>query len=489
MKKSIAIFQILFSGLVLSGGNVLTAAELPLPALWYEFNGNLKPTCGDVNLTRWDTATNKADDDGEGGSYCEVRASLVNNAVTGCEPYSSSLGITDYASEGWTMAFSAKPSAVTNAVLFALGNRADNCWDGFALVSGGSNVLSLAKWTKNNQHTVYSSGRIEVPELNERLHSIVLTCSGLKAGTQWDRDIALYVDGVLRTSFTAQYTPMNQFQLFSVQGGVGNTGFVSGSDGIVDDFRIYGQVLTPEQVALLSIEYPVWPVADVNGVIPRHWLTFDGRFMNMGLLGLNIGGNEPTSSDFVEARESGRKAITGVQTYGGKIQYDGDFTFFCSAKMSKSANSVLFHLGYLGGDASGDSRSLALVRGAAVGSVRLVTMNRGGQDLRTLVETGISRPSGCYHSYAVVYSYSAKCVTLFVDGIDKGTANVDGYPSNQSWQFFSLCGGLGQSGLVTGEDGAVEDLRIYGSALPVEQIQTLATEFPFISEGFVVVVR
>ena len=135
MKKSIVIFQILFSGLVLSGGNVLTAAELPLPALWYEFNGNLKPTCGDVNLTRWDTATNKADDDGEGGSYCEVRASLVNNAVTGCEPYSSSLGITDYASEGWTMAFSAKPSAVTNAVLFCLRSVTGLIIAGTALLS------------------------------------------------------------------------------------------------------------------------------------------------------------------------------------------------------------------------------------------------------------------------------------------------------------------------------------------------------------------
>ena len=486
MKEVTAMIRILFPVLALSV-NALMATELPLPALWYEFNGNLKPTYGNVNLIRWDAATDKADNDGEGGSYCEVRAALVNNAVTGCEPYSSSLGITDYASSGWTMAFSAKPSPVNNALLFALGNKDDKCWDGFALVSGGSNVLSLAKWTQNNQHTLYKT--IEVPQLNERLHSIVLTCSGLKAGTRWDRDIALYVDGVLMTFFTAAYTPMNQFQMFSVQGEVGNTGFVSGRDGVVDDFRIYGQVLTPEQVSMLAREYPVWPASDVNGVIPRHWLTLDGKFANMGLLGLNIGGNAPSTSDFVVARESGSKAMTGAQTYGSKIQYDGDFTFFCSAKMPKSVNSVLFHLGYLGGDAAGDSRSLALVRGTTVGSVRLVTMNRGGRALRTLVETDVSRASGCYHTYAVVYSDLTKTVTLFVDGVEKGLAYVDGYPANQSWQFFSLCGGLGQSGLAVGEDGAVEDVRIYGSALTVGQINALAAEFPFVPKGFVMVVR
>ena len=489
MKKLTAMFKIVFPVLALSVGNAVMATELPLPALWYEFNGNLKPSYGNVNLTRWDTATNKADNDGEGGSYCKVRAALASNAVTGCEPYSSSLGITNYASSGWMMAFSAKPSPVNNALLFALGNRATNCWDGFAIVSGGPNVLSLAKWTQNSPHTIYPGRTIEVPELNERLHSIVLTCSGLKAGTQWDRDIALYVDGVLKISFTAQYTPRGEFQMFSVQSGVGNTGFVSGSDGVVDDFRIYGQVLTPEQVAMLAREYPVWPVSDVNGVIPRHWLTLDGEFENMGLLGLNIGGNAPAESDFVEVRESGRKAMIGAQTYGSKIQYDGDFTFFCSAKMPKSVNSVLFHLGYLGGDSSGDSRSLALVRGATAGRVRLVTMNRGGRELRTLVEADVSRASGCCHTYAVVYSDQMKSVTLFVDGVEKGSADVDGYPANQSWQFFSLCGGFGQSGLVVGEDGAVEDLRIYGLALTAGQIEKLASEFPFIPEGFVMVVR
>ena len=40
-----------------------------------------------------------------------------------------------------------------------------------------------------------------------------------------------------------------------------------------------------------------------------------------------------------------------------------------------------------------------------------------------------------------------------------------------------------------GEDGAVEDLRIYGLALTAGQIEKLASEFPFIPEGFVMVVR
>ena len=129
------------------------------------------------------------------------------------------------------------------------------------------------------------------------------------------------------------------------------------------------------------------------------------------------------------------------------------------------------------------------MRGTTVGSVRLVTMNRGGRDLRTLVETDVSRASGCYHTYAVVYSDLTKTITLFVDGVEKGLAYVDGYPANQSWQFFSLCGGLGQSGLADGEDGAVEDVRIYGSALTVGPINALAAEFPFVPKGFVMVVR
>ena len=69
MKEVTAMIRILFPVLALSV-NALMATELPLPALWYEFNGNLKPTYGNVNLIRWDADTNKADNDGEGGSYC-----------------------------------------------------------------------------------------------------------------------------------------------------------------------------------------------------------------------------------------------------------------------------------------------------------------------------------------------------------------------------------------------------------------------------------
>ena len=471
----------------LAGGAV--AATLPEPALWYEFNGDLKPTQGSVILTRWDTASNQAVTTGEGGTYCKVRAELSsNNAVTGCEPYSSSLGITGYASSGWTMAFSAMPSAVSNAVLFALGNRTSGCYDGFALISGGSNVLSIAKWTQDNPHTIYA--KVDVPHLNERLHSIVLTCSGLKSGTQWDRDIALYVDGVLRTSFTAAYTPRNEFQMFSVQGNVGsNVGFVPGGDGTVDDFRIYGQVLTPEQAALLAKEYPVWPAPDVNGIEPYHWLTCDGELLNMGRYGLKISADLPAASDFVVVRESGRKAMTGATTYGSQVKYDGDFTLFCSARMPTAANGVLFHLGYIGSDSSGEAHSLAIVRGSAPGQVKLVTVSRGGKTVRDLAAARVSRAAGRCHTYAAVYSDEAKTVTFFVDGAEKGSGSVERQPYNASWQFFSLCGGLGASGLAAGEDGAVEDLRIYGQALTAAELGALAEEFPYDPVGSVISVR
>ena len=474
----------MFFGFASFACGAFASVELPEPILRYEFNGNLRPTVGDVILTRWDTGTNKAVTDGSGGTYCKVRCGLSPNAVTGCEPYSSSLGIDGCASTGWTMAFSAMPTAVSNAVLFALGNRSNECWDGFALKSDGTNALALAKWTKNNHHTLHSPGRISVPNLNERLHSIVLTCSGLKDGTQWDRDLVLYVDGSVVASFTAAYTPRNEFQIFSVQTGTGDTGLKSGKDGIVDDFRFYGQVLSAEQVSLLAAECPEWPAADANGIVPEHWMTMDGSLRNIGRTGLTIGGNSPTASNFIVSRESGRKALTGAMTYGSNIKYNGDFTLFCSGKMPSVANGILCHLGYMGTDSSGDSHSLVLVRGSSPGKVKLVTLNRGGRDLRTLVETEVPLAAGRFHSYAVVYDDDKKTVTLFVDGVEKGTGAVLQQPYNASWQFFSLCGGLGQSGLSDGTGGAIEDFRIYSQALATAEIEALAEEFPYKPCGF-----
>lgn len=487
MKRKYRIRKAMFSILAPVACGAFASVELPEPIHWYEFNGNLFPTAGDVILTRWNKDTNKDVTDGSGGTYCKVRCELSsNNAVTGCEPYSSSLGITNCSSTGWTMAFSAMPSAVSNAVLFALGNKDDYCWDGFALKSNGSNTLAFAKWTQNNQHVLHSPGTISVPHLNERLHSIVLTCSALKAGTRWDRDLVLYVDGSAVASFTAAYTPRNEFQMFSVQTGTGNTGLVSGKDGVVDDFRFYGQVLSAEQVALLAAEYPEWPAADVNGIVPEHWLVCDGSLRSIGRTGLTIGGNSPSASDFIVSRESGRKALTGAMTYGGNIKYSGDFTLFCSAKMPSAANGILCHLGYMGTDSQGDSHSLVLVRGTVPGKVKLVTLNRGGKDLRTLVETDVPLAAGKFHSYAVVYSDGEKTVTLFVDGKEKGTGSVLQQPYNASWQFFSLCGGLGKSGLSDGPDGAIEDFRIYSQALDTEEIEALAEEFPYKPYGFLI---
>ena len=469
--------------------SALAATDMPTPAYWYEFDGDIKPSAGGVILTRWDSANNRAVTDGTGGTYCKVRASLTDNAITSFGPYTSSISITSYASSGWTIALSAMPDPKTNAVLFALGNRSDSCWDGFAVKSSGTNRLSLAKWIKNNAHTLYPSGTVEVPHLNDRLHSIVLTCSGLVAGTQWDRDVSLYVDGVLMTAFRTGWTPMNQFQIFSVQGDVGNTGFVNGMDGVIDDLRVYGQVLTAEQVAQLAADYSAWPMSDGNGIVPEHWLTCDGELLNMGRSGVSLGGNLPSSSNFVVARESGSKAMTGIQTYGSRINYGADFTFFCSAKMPSAANGVLCHLGY-NADATGKSYSLALVSGSSPGRVRLVTFDRGGKNIATLAEAVVPTAQRRYHTYAAVFSGSEQTITLFVDGVAKGYGSIAQHPSNQSWQMFGLCGGnYGSSGLVEGEDGAVEDWRIYNLALTANQLKVLANEFPYVPDGFVIVFR
>ena len=453
--------------------DAFASVELPEPIHWYEFGNNIKPSAGDVIFIRWDGMSYT---DGEGGTYYKVRSALAEDyAVTGCEPYTSSLKITNHAETGWTMAFSAMPSAVSNALVFALGHRESTCKHGFALVSSGINRLSLAKWTQNNPHTLYSEGTVEIPHLNDRLHSIVLTCSS--SDGEGKRDIALYVDGILKTLFSAEYTPMNAFQLFSVQGNTGNTGFVSGKDGAVDDFRFYGQVLNAEQVALLAARYPEW-------CMPEHWMTFDGSLSDVGRSKLKIGGNSPTASNFIVSRESGRKALTGAMTYGSNIKYNGDFTLFCSGKMPSVANGILCHLGYMGTDSSGDSHSLVLVRGSSPGKVKLVTLNRGGRDLKTLVETEVPLAAGRFHSYAVVYDDDKKTVTLFVDGVEKGTGAVLQQPYNASWQFFSLCGGLGQSGLSDGTGGAIEDFRIYSQALSTAEIEALAEEFPYKPCGF-----
>ena len=163
------------------------AAEttLPTPTYVWQFSSSLNTTPTGTPLSLWN----------ETATYCKVHASYSANAFTKCSPYATVNDITNYV-DGLSIAMSAMPPPTQNALLIAFGrNNLANC---FGLASYGENKIAVVRWNNNTAHDAKLT--VDVPELNTKQHSFVLTLSSVKMGAAKDRDVIFYVDGAEKGS-------------------------------------------------------------------------------------------------------------------------------------------------------------------------------------------------------------------------------------------------------------------------------------------------
>lgn len=165
----------------------------------------------------------------------------------------------------WTILTVAKFSETNNAVLFQFGSS-EYEHSGFALASGGKDVVTLSHWMPHTQHVDLISAN--VTRASSQYHAYALRGNG--------RNVELFVDGVLAGHATLPAIPEVGFQFFSVIQGNGNTGLTNADGECVDDWRMYDVALPDTAIVayantllMFDQERAGMEIEDV--VVPERW--------------------------------------------------------------------------------------------------------------------------------------------------------------------------------------------------------------------------
>jgi len=174
--------------------------------------------------------------------------------------------------DDWTLMTMGRFIGVENSILFCVGTTWDG-GDGFALAAGKTNEVTLSFWRQGAHHEDLITAA--VPDSATKYHAYAIRVQGL--------DVSLYVDGVRagKGRFPVR-PPTRKMQLFTVHGGVGNTGFDQTPGGLMEDWRVYNGLLPDEMImayADLLLKYDEAPAGEsVEGnVIPHAWIERNGK--------------------------------------------------------------------------------------------------------------------------------------------------------------------------------------------------------------------
>jgi len=167
--------------------------------------------------------------------------------------------------DDWTILAIAKLSETNNAVLFQFGSS-EYDQSGFALASGGKDVVTLSHWLPHTAHTDVIS--VNVSGASTKYHAYALR------GRR--RSVELFVDGVMAGSATLQTLPEVGFQFFSVIQGAGDTGLTNAAGEHVDDWRMYDVALPDTAIVayantLLMFDQEKAGVEVGDVVVPERW--------------------------------------------------------------------------------------------------------------------------------------------------------------------------------------------------------------------------
>ncbi|MCR5413504.1 MAG: S8 family serine peptidase [Kiritimatiellae bacterium] len=287
------------------------------PAHWYKFDSGLE-------------GIGSADDCLEGeknaNTYSEtVEATANGNAMVTQEnadnndlalhPYGTMTNATNFA-----VTLSLKSVETTNAVLFCVGNTAQN---GIALAGYGTDQVKVYIHRASGDPG-YSI--MNVPNATSQYHHYTLNYTN---GVYY-----VYVDGALAKStsnanmtFTLDQSN-RQFQLGGLHGGVTGHDLTRVSGIAVDDFRVYAQSLTAAQIATLAQSFPPWPLfakpaSDIAGLSFGYYFNggTDGNWATIGNWSRNA---EYTNSVSELVLTSGNVPATTGSEVWDPIVFDGD---------------------------------------------------------------------------------------------------------------------------------------------------------------------
>ncbi|MGN0833075.1 MAG: LamG-like jellyroll fold domain-containing protein [Kiritimatiellia bacterium] len=498
----VADFRV-YSGVVLTEEQIaqMAAANAPWPTVgiaaqpqvYLNLNGayndgTYKGTCG---IQNWYVLPESwvATDEGERQAFCFMGEHAGFRAGTGA--------LSDSARSWTVLVRGCFGKEENNVALFGLGH--ENNSNSVVVASAGAGQLKLSRTgdttPSKNSHEDLASGT--AAKLTTQLHTFALVNNHPNA------TLSLYVDGELVCSSTDYPYAVagNEFCL-GRGNSTGNGGFTTAFGTVIDDFRIYGSVLTAEEIGGYAEEYAVCPV---DPTIALQLPTLAHKFVGSVAQG-----------DFWGSRTS------QLNTYNG---FDGPETnFLWSADRSDAAvmlqeNSVCHVKGSFGQSFydSKDEWTLSMtVRSVDTTNAALVIVgyaNDTTTNVWGLVSAGkdkleyrqwkfgnsstviarcafaVPRASRIFHTITLVHPLDStgtdESLSIYVDGecVAKGNYYLDrGSPCNDI-TFGGMDGKLmpwktdqtALDGVVRGIGVALDEFRIYDMALSAEQVEKLVT--------------
>jgi len=147
----------------------------------------------------------------------------------------------------------------------------------------------------------------------------------------------------------------------------------------------------------------------------------------------------------------------------------GSWTCLTRAKVSSTANSILL---CIGGCRAGEYGVVVYSGGA--GKVK-VSILEGLANYSGTLTIDVPDASSVWHDYALAFDLADMSVDVLVDGVSKGKVPHPNYNRNNTpWQWFSMYGGLGTSGLTVGDAGMmIDDYRVYQRVLKPAELVAL----------------
>lgn len=302
------------------------AILLEHPTYWYAFDNNaVDRSSGLANLTITNNGgTNVAlveHNNGVGG--------YLNCTGGGC-PYGASFAL---GNGSWTYMLRVQAVAEANRAIMCLG-AATTGNHGLVLYTKNANTLTLAivEGLATFEH------RLDIPVDNVTAWHDYAFCFDLA-----DRAVSVWVDGVKMDATLPHpsYSKSNQnWQWFSLYGGLGSSGLLVGTGCSIDDFRFYQRILTPAEIAALREGRTQVPV--YGGFVPTDGKTIwkNQQLRDIVRFRTRMGGSSVSNQRFWTVPFYETRSATGA-TMQMQLVEDGTYNKVVKVEFSQNGNDIV----------------------------------------------------------------------------------------------------------------------------------------------------
>ena len=380
----------------------------------------------------------------------------------------------------WTMSVTARAVDTDNAAIVGFGHQ--NNTNNLCLASAGAGKVSLSVAQKQETHVDVITA--EVPGAAMQFHNYTVTFDGVDT-------LELFVDGKSAGTWSGFAGGMQGNEVnFGRSNSNERNGFSNGYGVAIDDFRIYEERLSAEQIAAIAAANAPWPEAGLPA--PKNWYALDGEFGDKDDRGRTpfstVQSAQPTlrgsSADAENVAAVWESSMDGERTalrtqgqyanFRASTSGDNDWTINIVGRVRDVEKACLVGFGH-----PNNTNNLAIAAGAA-GKVNLCIEQNNTDNSTVIASADVEDRSGRYHVYTIVHSSGENTLKFYADGVKAGEykefyGGMQGNEVNIARGYNVWANRTG--GWLTNDGGAVADLRVYDVALGDEQVATLADVF------------